>query len=181
MKHAAYLGQTLVVDFVTSLPTTGAAATATSATVRVFEDASDTAILTPTATERSGYTGNYRVSIACTSANGFEVGKSYNAIAEAVIGGVTARGVVASFVLAPPVYTGAVVADGGNTASAFKTDRAEASTDHWKDALLCFLTGTLAGQVKKVSGFTAATDFVTLSSAFTAAPAAGDVFLLVYL
>lgn len=181
MKSTAYLGQTLVLDFVTSLPTTGAAATASAVTVRVFEDASDTAILTPTATERSGFAGNYRVPVACTTANGFEVGKSYNVVAEATIGGVVARGVVGSFVLAPPVFTGAVQADGGNTASTFKTDRAESNTDHWKDALLCFLTGTLAGQVKKVSAFNATTDFVTLSTAFTAAPTAGDVFLLVYL
>lgn len=180
MKSTAYLGQTLVLDFVTSLPTTGAAATASSVTVRVFEDASDTAILTPSATERSGYTGNYRVSVACTTANGFEVGKSYNVVVEATVGGVVARGVVGSFVLAPPVFPGTVQADGGNTASTFKTDRAE-STDHWKDALLCFLTGTLAGQVKKVSAFNAGTDFVTLSTAFTAAPTAGDAFLLVYL
>jgi len=181
MKTSAYLGQTLVLDFVTSLPTTGEAATAASVTVRVFEDANDTPLLTPTATGRSGFAGNYRTSIACTTANGFEVGKSYNVVAEATIGGVVARGVVGAFVLAPPVFTGTVQADVGNTATTFKTDRAESSTDHWKDALLCFLTGTLAGQVKKVSAFNTTTDFVTITGAFTGTPSAGDVFLLVYL
>lgn len=175
------LGQTITLDFVTSAPSTGAASTASSTTVRVFEDASDTAILTPTATERSGYAGDYRAQVVCTTANGFEVGKSYNVVVEATVGGVTARAVIASFVVGPPVYYGAVVTDGGNTASAFKTDLTESATDHWKDALLTFLTGTLAGQVKKVSAFNPTTDFVTLSSAFTAAPSSGDRFVVVVL
>lgn len=180
MKSAA-LGQTITVDFTTSTPTTGAAATASAVTVRVFEDASDTAILTPTATERSGHTGNYRTQIACTTANGFEVGKSYNVVVEATVDAVTARAVVAAFVLGPPVYYGSVVADGSNAAGTFKTDLTESATDHWKDALLVFITGALAGQVKKVSAFNPTTDFVTLSSAFTGAPATSDRFLVVVL
>lgn len=175
------LGQTITLDFVTSNPSTGAAASATSQTVRVFEDASDTAILTPTGTERSGHTGNYRVQVACTTANGFELGKSYNVVAEALVSGVTARGVVGSFVIGPPVYYGTVVADGSNTASTFKTDLTESATDHWKDALVTFLTGSLAGQVKKVSAFTPGTDFITMASAFTGAPSASDRFVMVVL
>lgn len=77
--------------------------------------------------------------------------------------------------------SGVVVADGSNTATTFKTDRPEASNDYWKDALLLFVSGALTGQVKKVSAFNASTDFITLSTAFTAAPTAGDRFLLVNL
>lgn len=175
----ASLGQTITLDFTTTNPATGAAASASATAVRVFEDASDTAIVTPTATERSGHTGNYRCQVACTTANGFEAGKSYNVVAEATVGGVTARGVIASFVLGPPVYYGSVVTDGGNTAGTFKTDLTESASDHWKDALLTFVTGALAGQVKKVSAFNPTTDFITLSSSFTGTPSNGDRFFVV--
>lgn len=76
-------------------------------------------------------------------------------------------------------YSASVVANGGNTATTFDTDRTESTADHWKDALLCFTTGALEGQVKKVSAYDGTTKFVTLSSAFTGAPAAGDRFLLI--
>ena len=175
------LGVTVTLDFVTTTPTTGAAGSASATTVNVFEDANDTAILTPSATERSGQTGNYRVQVACTTANGFEVGKSYNVVVTATVGGVSAKAVIANFVILPAVYYGTVVADGGNTASTFKTDLTESSTDHWKDALIVFLTGTLAGQVKKVGAFNPTTDFITMVTAYTAAPTAADRFMLVVL
>lgn len=75
--------------------------------------------------------------------------------------------------------SGTVVSDAGNTATTFKADRTESVTDHWKDALLLFTSGALVGQVKRVSAFNPTTDFITVSSAFTAAPSAGDRFLLV--
>ena len=75
--------------------------------------------------------------------------------------------------------SGVVVTDAGNTASTFKTDRTESTTDYWKDALLLFTTGTLAGQVKKVSAYNGTTKFVTLSAGFTATPGVGDRFVFV--
>lgn len=75
--------------------------------------------------------------------------------------------------------SGSVVADGGNTATTFKTDLTESVTDYWKDCLLMFTSGTLIDQVKKVSGFNPTTDFITMASAFTAAPSAGDRFILI--
>lgn len=175
------LGTTITLDFITSSPTSGSAVTATSASVAVFEDANDTAILTPTPAERSGYTGDYRVQVACTTANGFEVGKSYNVVVTATVSGVTARAVIASFLIVPPVYYGTVVSDAGNTSSTFKTDLTEGSTNYWTDALLVFVTGSLAGQVKKVSSFNFTTDFISTATAYTAAPSAGDRFMLVVL
>ncbi len=77
--------------------------------------------------------------------------------------------------------SGTVLADGANSATSFRTSRTEAATNHWRDALLVFTSGALAGQVKKVSAFDASTDFVTVSSAYTGAPTAGDRFLLVEL
>lgn len=88
---------TIVRDFCTHT-TAGAVSDADSTpTIEVFEDDTDVAILTPTATKRTSKTGNYRVSLVCTTANGFEVGKSYNVIASATVGGTTAKAVLASF------------------------------------------------------------------------------------
>lgn len=75
--------------------------------------------------------------------------------------------------------SGVVVTDGGNTSSTFKTDRTEATTDFWKDSLLLFVSGALAGQVKKVSAYNGTTKFVTLSAGFTGAPSDGDRFIFV--
>lgn len=75
--------------------------------------------------------------------------------------------------------SGSVVADGSNAAGMFKTDLASAASDHWKDSLLLFSSGTLSGQVKKIGSYNGSTKFVTLSSPFTATPSAGDRFLLI--
>ncbi len=91
------LEETIVLDFITS-SSTGAAADADSLpTCEVFEDANDTAILSPTVTKRTSKTGDYRVSIACTAANGFEAAKSYNVVVSATIGGVASKAVLGSF------------------------------------------------------------------------------------
>lgn len=74
--------------------------------------------------------------------------------------------------------SGTVVSDGSNTSSTFKTDLTQA-TDYWKDTLLLFTTGSLINQVKKVTAFNSGTDFITVSPAFTAAPTAGDRFILI--
>ena len=71
-----------------------------------------------------------------------------------------------------------VVSDAGNTATTFKTDLTESGTDYWKDCFITFITGTLAGQTKKVSAYNGTTNFVTVS-AFTAAPAAGARFIII--
>lgn len=72
-----------------------------------------------------------------------------------------------------------VVANGGNTASTFAANRGESPNDYWKDALIVFTNGALAGQVKKVSAYNSATGFFTVSTPFTGTPAAGDWFLLI--
>lgn len=93
------LGETIVVDFITS-GATGAAVDADSTpTCEVFEDATDTAIVTPTVTKRTSKTGNYRIPIVCTAGNGFEAGKSYNVNVSATVGGVAAKATVKSFIL----------------------------------------------------------------------------------
>lgn len=92
------LEETITIDFVTSSPTTGAATDAdTTPTAEVFEDATDTAIITPTVVKRTGKTGNYRVPVACTAANGFEAAKSYNVVVAATVGAVAAKAVIRTF------------------------------------------------------------------------------------
>lgn len=75
--------------------------------------------------------------------------------------------------------SGAVVADGSNTASTFKTDLTEATNDYWKEAILLFTSGSLAGQVSLVTAYNGTTKFVTLNRALTAAPSASDLFILI--
>lgn len=73
----------------------------------------------------------------------------------------------------------AVVADGTNTASAFVTNLSSSVTDFYKDALVRFTSGSLAGQVKKVTGYNGTTKALSFSAGFTAAPGTGDLFALV--
>lgn len=66
------------------------------------------------------------------------------------------------------------------TTTAFSSNRGEA-TDFWKDAYVHVLTGSLAGQVKKIGGFTTSGGIFALASGFTFAgtPANGDVVELI--
>lgn len=78
-------------DITTREPTTGAISDADSTpTFDVFEEATDTAILAAqNFTKRTGKTGNYRGTFTVSAANGFEVGKWYNVIANATVDGVS--------------------------------------------------------------------------------------------
>lgn len=77
--------------------------------------------------------------------------------------------------------SGTCLTNGSNTSSTFLTDLTDSTNDVWKDNLLLFTTGTLAGQVKKISAYNGTTKFVTLATAFTSAPSNGDRFVLVNL
>jgi hypothetical protein len=92
------LADTIILDFTVHTPTTGAVADADSLpTVEVFEDDTDSTLSGASVTKRTGKTGNYRVTIPATGANGFEVGKSYNVVVSAVAGGITVKAVIGSF------------------------------------------------------------------------------------
>lgn len=95
------LGETIYVDFITSAADGSAADADSLPTAEVFEDAADTTVTALTVAKRTSKTGNYRVPIACTTGNAFEVDKSYNVVATAVVGGVTAKAVVARFQVRP--------------------------------------------------------------------------------
>lgn len=86
------LAETIYLDQVTENPFTGAVSDADSApTAEVFEENTDTPIVSTTATKRTSKTGDYRHQIDCTAGNGFEAGKSYNAIGTSVVAGVTRK------------------------------------------------------------------------------------------
>lgn len=74
----------------------------------------------------------------------------------------------------------ATAATGTLTTSAFTSDRAEAD-NFWRDCLVVALTGSLAGQVKKVGASASAQGLITLATGltFTAAPVNGDVFEII--
>lgn len=75
---------------------------------------------------------------------------------------------------------GVVMVDAGNTTTTFKTDRTEVSNDYWRDCLVLFTSSAgLFGQVRKVVAYNGTTNFLTVSSAYTAVPTAGDRFVLV--
>jgi len=94
------LGDTIYLDFTTHNPTSGVVVDADSGpTCEVFEDDNDTAILSPAVTKRTSKTGDYRVPIEATSDNGFEVGKSYNVIVSATVGGVAVKSRIGTFTL----------------------------------------------------------------------------------
>lgn len=85
-------------DFITSSPTTSAAVDADSLpTAEVFEDAVDTTVVALTVVKRTSKTGNYRVTVTAAASDGFEVGKTYNVVATAVVGGITAKGTIGFF------------------------------------------------------------------------------------
>lgn len=64
------------------------------------------------------------------------------------------------------------------SATAFETDLAEASNDHYNGAFVVFYSGALAGQSRKISDYDGTTKVLTVATAFTEAPAAGDDFLI---
>jgi hypothetical protein len=174
------LGDTIYLDFTTHNPVTGAVSNADATpTAEVFEDATDAEILTPTVVIRAAKTGNYRVPVAATTGNGFEIGKTYNVVVQAIAGGVTAKSVLATIIMYPARVTGTVLTDTANSATTFKTDLTNATTDYYKDAFLLFLEGaSLAGQVKRITGYDGATKFLT-TEAFTGTPVNTDKFQII--
>lgn len=59
--------------------------------------------------------------------------------------------------------------DSGTTTTMVDAARTEADTDYWKGNLILFTSGTIAGQVRLITGFTPATDTITFAPATTQA------------
>ena len=75
--------------------------------------------------------------------------------------------------------TGAVVADGGNTALTFKTDLTSAVGTAFTFSLILFTSGTLTGQVREITGYSGGSKFITVEDGFWVAPSAADAFVII--
>lgn len=69
----------------------------------------------------------------------------------------------------------AVVADGSNTASSFKTNLGTVTDDYWVDAELSVVTGNCAPVRLKVSAYDSATKFITVDGALPDVPDADSL------
>ena len=69
-------------------------------------------------------------------------------------------------------------AAGTPTTTVIDTDLTETTNDHYKDALLVFTSGNLAGQRKAITGYNGTTKALTCD-AFTDAASATDTFVIV--
>jgi hypothetical protein len=75
-------------------------------TFDVYEEATDTGLLGATNfTKRTSLTGNYRGTFTASAANGFEVGKWYNVVASATVGGTAGKAIALTFMLRAAEHT----------------------------------------------------------------------------
>lgn len=180
------LEETIYVDFITSSSTGAAADADTTPTAEVFEDATDTTVYALTVTKRTSKTGNYRIAIACTAANGFEAGKSYNVVASATVGGIAAKAVVGRFQVRAYgdnrlVYLDASVATGngyGSTLVARLTSQRATNLDNLDAAITTrmatytqptgFLAATFPSTVASTTNITAASGVSLAATGFDA-------------
>jgi hypothetical protein len=91
-QGSVYLGDNLTFSICTHDADTGALTdTSAAPAYRVYEDETATAILTGTMAklDDANTLGFYTELIACTTANGFEIGKSYTIYIEATVDGIT--------------------------------------------------------------------------------------------
>lgn len=141
---------------------TGAAADADSPpTFSVYEEATDVAILGPvTFTKRTALTGNYRGTFSVTVANGFEVGKWYNVISTATVGGITGKCVCLAFRCAPAEnVVGVPIVD--TTTLSGTASTAITTLDALIDRIAPTLIGTLTGAGSGIEVYTYAGVTVT--------------------
>lgn len=90
--NSVILGDNLVFTVCVHDPDTSAVTDADAVpTYRVYEDETGTAVLTGSMAklDDANTTGFYSESIACTTANGFEVNKTYTIYVQGIVGGVT--------------------------------------------------------------------------------------------
>jgi hypothetical protein len=78
-----------------------------------------------------------------------------------------------------PAFFATVVS--GLTATSFTANRTETADHYWRDAYASVLTGTCAGQVKKIGGYTGSSKMFSLASGvqFTGLLGAGDFIELI--
>lgn len=78
-----------------------------------------------------------------------------------------------------PFEYGKVATDAGNGATSFKTDLTSAITSYCVGSYMKIASGTLINEVRRITAYNGTSKVITLSSAFTAAPADGVEFYIV--
>jgi hypothetical protein len=78
-----------------------------------------------------------------------------------------------------PFQYAKVATDAGNGANVFKTDLTSTVDSYCVGSYLKVASGTLINEVRRISAYNGTTKTITLSSAFTAAPADGVEFYIV--
>jgi len=76
--------------------------------------------------------------------------------------------------------TTGTVDDAAATTSSFITDLTEATNDHYNNLVLCFTSGVLTGQSRRISDYVGSTKTITVSPPFTDAPGNTDSFSIFY-
>lgn len=197
------IGDNLVFSVTTHDPDTAVVTDASSApSYRIYEDETGTAILTGNMTilDNASTTGFYTESIACTSANGFENGKTYTIYIEATVDGDTgaicygfkAYDVRKTDVIristssdaadkleasAETIETGTAAA-GTLTTTSMTTDLTEATNSHYNGRIIIWTSGVLLRQATAITGYNGTSKMLTFT-AVTEAPTAGDTFIIV--
>jgi hypothetical protein len=159
-------------DTANSTPKTGDAANITAQITKDYGSAAATDDTNPTEVDATDHPGVYEFTLTQAETNADRILVSpVSSTADISLDPVEVFTV-------PARFTGAVVDDASNSASTFETDRTESTDDYWVWAWLRFTSGSLIGQVRRVTDYNGTTKFVT-TQAFTAEPAAGDTFELI--
>lgn len=94
------IGDIITLDFITFNPTTGAISNADDTiTCEIFENDSDTPILTPSVIQRTDRTGNYRITFEASILNGFSSNNDYNIIASGSVNSIAQKQIIGNFKL----------------------------------------------------------------------------------
>lgn len=96
----------------------------------------------------------------------------------AISGDTTAADRLEAILDATPTGTVVNDADPVPTTLLFETNLTETTNDHYNGAFVVFYTGALLGQSRKISDYDGTTKVVSVAMAFTEAPTAGDLFMI---
>jgi len=79
----------------------------------------------------------------------------------------------------PRPYTESTVNDASASTTVFITSLSSSVTDYYKNAVIFFTTGALAGQTRPITGYNGSTKAITVSPALTSAPANATPFIII--
>lgn len=158
---------------------------ATNGTIYVYKDDATASEVTTGVTDTEDHdsnTGVHHCKIALTDSF-YAPGSEYSVVLKAAtIDGQTVNAVLAHFSIARMhaqygLYAGACTS-AGTTTTVIDSGLTEAATDFWKGRVLIFTSGNNKGQATKITGFTPASDQLTVDT-LSNASASGDKFIIV--